>query len=161
MDTQQWSHATNSLQSVKIALQDPNITAIECDVILGTVKVEGNEDDSSNRIPVLSHPPKYDSDISLETLIQLISETTQDEEEKSQLRKHLKLDFKDLDAVQPTLAILQDSNIANPWQKTITLNADILCGPGRRFGKPVSPEMFLESCLNHIQSCKVCDVSIP
>ena len=145
-----WSHATNSLEKVINAVQDPSITAVECDVLLGVAQ-EGGQ--TFYDTPILAHPPNRGSDVSVASLLLRI---TQDSESQERiLTKNLKLDFKDIRAVEPTLKLLQTSNISNPHGKSIFLNADILVGPGRRGDIPVPPDDFLQKCLDHILSCNV------
>jgi hypothetical protein len=145
-----WSHATNSLEKVVNAVQDPLINAVECDVMLGVAYEDGNP---LHDTPILAHPPNRESDVSVASLLRRI--TLQGESGERVLTKTLKLDFKDIGAVDPTLKLLQASNITNPLGKSIILNADILVGPGRRGDTPVPPDDFLRKCLEHIFSCKV------
>lgn len=149
-----WSHATNSLEKVVNAVQDPSITAVECDVMLG-VALEGGK--TFHDTPILAHPPNTESDISVASLLLRITQEGTNQEKI--LTKHLKLDFKDIKAVEPTLKLLQTSNISSPHEKSIFLNADILVGPGRRGDVPVPPDDFLQKCLEHIVSCRDRNVS--
>jgi len=144
-----WSHATNSSERVKTAVDDPRITAIECDVMLGVANEGGTK---FYETPILAHPPHRESDISVATL--LIRATKKDNGVRV-IQKHLKLDFKEIEALKPTLEILEMSKLANPLGKTIFLNADVLPGPGRREDPHVPPIEFLETCLAHIRSYKV------
>jgi len=147
-----WSHATNSRHKVVQATEDSSIVAIECDVMVGT-SIEDGESVSST--PILAHPPNTQSDISLATLILLLSDPTNDG--KRDLRKHLKLDFKEIGVVQYSLQLLQSSNVTSSRAKMIFLNADILPGPGKRDDGtlPVPADDFLSCCLDHIHSRKV------
>lgn len=147
-----WSHATNSLEKVAKAASEKSISAVECDIVLGTATERGVDVPG---IPILAHPPYVQSDISFKTLI--VQLTREGANGQKVLMKHLKLDFKEIGAVEPSLELLQLSNIANPLGKVIFLNADILPGPGRRDDKirPVSADRFLSCSLNHIHSQKV------
>lgn len=146
-----WSHATNSLESMTKALNDPKITAIECDVMMGTT-----EDGGTNicRKPILSHPPNRKSDICIAALMRLAVD--RDDNGTKSLLKHLKLDFKEIEAVKPSLDLLQMSELSNAFGKTLVLNADILPGPGSRKCHSVPPDIFLETCFAFIHSYKVC-----
>lgn len=145
-----WSHATNSLQRINEAFDDPGITAVECDVMLGVANEGGTK---VYETPILAHPPHRESDISVATLL---IRATKEDEGRRLIQKHLKLDFKEIEALEPSLELLEKSKLSNPLGKLIFLNADILPGPGRRNDTPVPPNIFLEKCLSHIRSCKVC-----
>lgn len=145
-----WSHATNSLEKVVNAVQDPSITAVECDVILGDAHEGGK---TFHDTPILSHPPNTKSNISVASLLHRI--THEGASRERILTKNLKIDFKDIRAVEPTLKLLEASNISNPDGKCIYLNADIFVGPGRRGDVPVPADDFLQKCLEHIFSCRV------
>ena len=106
-----------------------------------------------SRVPIMSHPPQYTSELSAK---RFLTSTTCDPAfpNHPRLRKHLKLDFKDLDSVVPTLNILQEIN-ADPGGKTIFLNADLIAGPGRtREEVVVLPKVFLQICLDFIRNNK-------
>lgn len=145
-----WSHAANSLEKVTDAINDPTISAIECDVVLGVAK-EGRT--TFYETPILAHPPHRESNISVATLLLCI---TQKEDDGTRvLQKHLKLDFKEIDVVEPSLELLEMLNPCNPLGKQIFLNADIFAGPGMRGKDHVPPELFIENCLEHINACRV------
>ncbi|KAG5895535.1 hypothetical protein JTB14_010679 [Gonioctena quinquepunctata] len=63
-----WAHAVNNLTLLTSTLNNSNIMMIEADVVLG--KLNGNE----AIIPIMAHPPKNTSDLSLETFLQRITE---------------------------------------------------------------------------------------
>ena len=67
-----------------------------------------------------------------------------------------KLDFKEIEAVKPSLDLVQMSELSNAFGKTLVLNADILPGPGSRKCHSVPPDIFLETCFAFIHSYKVC-----
>ncbi|NXK67155.1 F151B protein, partial [Sylvietta virens] len=67
--------------------------------------------------PILAHPPDTDSDITLqEWLAQIVS-----------TNKGIKLDFKSLAAVGPSLELL--GQLGQPLDRPVWLNGDILPGP--------------------------------
>ncbi|NXL96249.1 F151B protein, partial [Alectura lathami] len=68
--------------------------------------------------PVMAHPPETDSDITLQEWLGEIVNTD----------KGIKLDFKSLGAVQPSLELLQV--VAQCLRRPVWINADILPGPG-------------------------------
>ncbi|XP_010724403.1 protein FAM151B [Meleagris gallopavo] len=67
--------------------------------------------------PIMAHPPETDSDITLQEWL----------EEMVSTDKGIKLDFKSLDAVRPSLELLQ---LVKPClDRPVWLNADVLPGP--------------------------------
>jgi hypothetical protein len=146
-----WSHATNSIAKLKAALENDEITAIECDIMMG------HGDSSMMAVPILSHPPFFpirpQSDLTLSHFLSLVSPIGSDG--RSILQKHIKLDFKEIEALAPSLNQILDLHLTNPSSKTIFLNADILPGPGRRSDEHIDPSPFIETSLSHIRSDKV------
>ncbi|XP_053313813.1 protein FAM151B [Spea bombifrons] len=114
-----WYHAANSKSKLKEALQS-DAHMIEADVLL-----RGSE-------PIMAHPPMTDSDLTLKEFLDDVSSTS----------RGIKLDFKSLEVVQPSMQILQTlrDNIRQP----LWINADILPGPGGK-AKPVDAEEFLHT----------------
>jgi len=137
-----WTHATNSRNEFGEAVSNSSVSAIECDIIM-----------SSNHPsePILAHPPCRESDLTVNRMLRLIMAPQKDE--KNNLRKHLKLDFKEIQALEPTLDLILNSDFTNTLKKEIILNADILSGPGFDINDHsiVSPSTFIETCLNYIQ----------
>ncbi len=146
----QWAHATNSHKKVTRALENPAITPVECDVLLGIAKEGGL---SLEKTPILAHPPNREGDCSVAILLNCM--TLNEDKGRRFLKKHLKLDFKEIDVVEPSLELLKRSNLSNPLGRNIFLNADIFSGPGMRTEAHVRPDLFIEKCLLHIRSCKV------
>ena len=85
---------------------------IEADVSLGAE----NE-------PIMAHAPANTSDLSLEQFLESVLASTQSGEKKG-----IKLDFKFLDVVEPSLVMLD--NLRDKLNFPVWLNADILKGPG-------------------------------
>jgi hypothetical protein len=129
------------------ALENNEITAIECDILMG------HEDDSNMTVPILSHPPIRESDLTLSHFLSLVSSIGSDG--RSILQKHIKLDFKEISALAPSLNQILELHLTNPLSKTIFLNADILPGPGRREEEHIDASPFIETSLSHIRSDKV------
>ncbi|NXG52680.1 F151B protein, partial [Psilopogon haemacephalus] len=67
--------------------------------------------------PVMAHPPETDSDITLQEWLEEIVNTD----------KGIKLDFKSLEAVKPSLKLLE--NLKQHLRQPVWINADILPGP--------------------------------
>jgi len=68
---------------------------IEADVSMGTLTTNND----SSIIPIMAHPPHKTSDLSLEQFLTTILESGK--------RKGIKLDFKDIDIVEPALVMLK------------------------------------------------------
>ncbi|XP_035752527.1 protein FAM151B [Egretta garzetta] len=83
---------------------------IEADVLLRGGK-GGNGD------PIMAHPPETDSDNTLQEWLEEIIHTN----------KGIKLDFKSLEAVRPSLELLQ--HVKQDLRRPVWINADILPGP--------------------------------
>ncbi|XP_063819980.1 protein FAM151B isoform X2 [Pseudophryne corroboree] len=103
-----WDHAVNSQEKLREALQS-DVHMIEADVLLRG---------SADREPIMAHPPETDSDITLKDWLAAVSASN----------KGIKLDFKSLDAVSPSMKILD--TMKNKIEQPVWINADILAGPG-------------------------------
>eukprot|EP00537_Pseudo-nitzschia_pungens_P019041 CAMPEP_0172403250 /NCGR_PEP_ID=MMETSP1061-20121228/58442_1 /TAXON_ID=37318 /ORGANISM="Pseudo-nitzschia pungens, Strain cf. pungens" /LENGTH=266 /DNA_ID=CAMNT_0013137585 /DNA_START=9 /DNA_END=809 /DNA_ORIENTATION=+ len=143
-----WTHATNSRKKFQDAVSNSSLSAIECDVLM-------SNDHSNTSEPILAHPPARDGDLTVAMMFQLILGPKEEGGEKN-LRKHLKLDFKEISALEPTLDLLYDSYFTNQFRNEIILNADILAGPGFSANDPsiVPACEFLPICLDYIRRLK-------
>jgi hypothetical protein len=126
---QQWSHATNSVSKLKKALDSPKITAIEADFRMGHVKGQPHTKVEA----ITAHPPNIESDLSAKHFLDLVTDDTG----AQLLRKHIKLDFKDLDVLRLVVQLLgiyfsQTVEETLKPRKVVILNADIFQGPGLR-----------------------------
>ncbi|XP_032433960.1 protein FAM151B isoform X1 [Xiphophorus hellerii] len=124
-----WSHAVNSRNALAQALSmvwavivssGPS-HMIEADVIMR---------DHDPMEPIMAHPPDTDSDITLKEWLEKVKMTS----------TGIKLDFKSLEAVSPSLALLEDL-LAEP-DRPLWINADVLSGPSGRTA-PVDFQAFL------------------
>ena len=106
-----WSHATNSKALLDQALADSTMM-IEADVSLGP-----------ENVPIMAHPPANTSDLSLVQFLEYVLASTE-----SGAKKGIKLDFKFLGVVEPSLQILD--GLRDKLKIPLWLNADILQGPG-------------------------------
>lgn len=115
-----WTHAVNSIAKLKKSLEDPKIMFIETDIRM-----------SDQGKIVAAHSSGDDSDLTVEHLLESLRNS----------KKGLKLDFKDPQAVSPTLKLLKSAGLNQP----VLLNADILQGNG---GNPTkfNPKEFIELC---------------
>lgn len=122
-----WYHAANSKSQLKDALTGA-AHMIEADVLL---RGQG----SGTEEPIMAHPPQTDSDITLHEWLNEILQTS----------KGIKLDFKSLEAVKPSMKLLQERKMS--LERPLWINADILPGPG---GSPqaVDAECFLHTVLS-------------
>lgn len=156
---QTWAHAVSSKVELENALNDPNITAIESDILMGH-KISPTSSPSTTRSsdtiqPIMAHPPNKTSDINITDFFQMticgaISESQTKEGDLQQHNKHLKLDFKEKETVDSVLALLNDSlerHHDNLSDNMIFLNADIIHGPGQRNEDIViNPDEFIGKC---------------
>lgn len=125
---QQWAHSCCSASSLESAFQGP-VTAIEADILMGTIESEHGE------VPIMAHPPCRTSDLSFEDFWQRCL---------AEARHHLKLDFKDLRSLQLCLPTVQASKCRLAAQgQGVWINADILPGPNRREPCPIQAEDFM------------------
>ncbi|XP_058682290.1 protein FAM151B isoform X1 [Poecile atricapillus] len=116
-----WFHAANSRARAAEAARS-DVHMVEVDVLL-----RGGDGD-----PILAHPPDTDSDITLqEWLAQMVS-----------TKKGIKLDFKSLAAVGPSLELL--GQVGQPLDRPVWLNGDILPGP-RGSRAPLDARAFLDA----------------
>ncbi|XP_033020128.1 protein FAM151B isoform X1 [Lacerta agilis] len=101
-----WYHRANNKLQMTEAIQSP-AHMIEADVLL--CEEEGSGE------PIMAHPPETSSDNTLKEWLNEIKNTS----------KGIKLDFKSLAAVNPSMKLLGDIKLRQP----VWINADILPGP--------------------------------
>ena len=150
-----WAHSTCSKHELNRAMRDKSITAIEADIVWG--HEENGEEDASLTLnpdeqlqPIMAHPPSFISDLTFERFIATAFAKDHDSAEVDEY-KHLKLDFKDAETIEPVLERLQDALSTSKNDKTIFLNADILEGPGKRNAPLIiEADEFVEKCLTFI-----------
>ncbi|XP_014673330.1 PREDICTED: protein FAM151A-like [Priapulus caudatus] len=120
-----WAHAVNSDATLTDALSDEAVMMLEADVILR----EGTN------IPVMAHPPAVDSNLTLEEW--LLRTVVTD--------KGMKLDFKQIDALDPAMDMLvkMDKDLHAP----LWINADIVSGPNN-LNAPVDPVQFIGTAVS-------------
>ena len=164
---QHWAHSICTIQSLSDALSNPSITAIETDILMGT-----DETNVTNEkvVPIMAHPPATSSDLSTKRFFDMVMaersyDVNSNPSKRKRLRKHIKLDFKELDVVGPTLKYFVDIHNScidaqlDMDDKTIFLNADILPGPGCR-NKPIIVESqhFIQTCFNSLNGQNIFQV---
>jgi hypothetical protein len=155
---QTWSHSTCSVKELQYALNDSNITAIESDIVMGSViACDASKEGSSQthiQQPIMAHPPNTTSDLSFRHFMKLAMN------DKQELQKHLKLDFKQAECVPAGLDILRENQKAkNNSTNIIYFNADILPGPGVRGAVSISADLFVETCLEFIEETGTANLS--
>lgn len=145
--TQKWAHSTVTKSKLQNALEDPDVTSIEADLLMGNVYKDSNSEKGLPLVPIMAHPPDKVSDLSMEKFIDL-----------SLLPKkhHIKLDFKEFETVSKTIQYINQATKGTSFSDddpTVFLNADILPGPGKR-NDPLTIEAdeFIETCLQNIES---------
>ncbi|XP_072130187.1 protein FAM151A [Mobula birostris] len=123
-----WSHGANSKHQMEEALKG-NAMVLEADV-----NVEGLNTQNETGIPIMAHPPDIYSDNTLHEWLDAVFKS----------KRGMKLDFKSIDAVDPSLDLLLKKSNEICINRPIWLNADILIGPNvPGFIKPVDPSRFL------------------
>ncbi|XP_040010103.1 protein FAM151B isoform X1 [Xiphias gladius] len=117
-----WSHAVNSRRRLTEALAGPT-HMIEADIIMRS---------HDPKEPIMAHPPDTDSDITLKEWLEGVKAHD----------KGIKLDFKSLEAVSPSVVLLEE--VLADLSRPLWINADILSGPGGR-ARPLEPQAFLSA----------------
>lgn len=117
-----WAHAVNNKQRLGLSVADPGVMMVESDILL-----------SDTGTAIAAHPPNSTSDLSVKELVETVYASD----------KGLKLDFKDPNALLPTLAALKAINY-DPEKRPLFLNADILQGNGNP--TPFDPAQFIKTC---------------
>lgn len=118
---QVWAHSCCSREKLNAALADKRVTAVEVDIRMGTMINE------TSLVPICAHPPFKTSDLTVQDFLETCLRDG---------RRHIKLDFKDLESVHeclPLLVAVRPSLLANG--QAVWINADILPGPGCRSWK--------------------------
>ena len=124
-----FAHAVNSEAKLNSSLSDSTVMILEADVL----------NDPVRNIPIMAHPPATSSDISLTQFLTRVLLHSPP--------KGIKLDFKEIDVVEPSLKILDA--LQKEHQRIppiVMLNADILVGPENPLNLPLNASTFLEIC---------------
>lgn len=132
---QKWAHEVNSQAEIDevVAAGKQKYTAIESDLLLGTCTTYA---DTTAIIPISAHPPDTTSDVSVESLLDQFSTPRNDENSNDRvLTRIVKLDFKEIGSVEPTLeaVLAKKINTASNNKEVFFINADVVPGPGYRF----------------------------
>ncbi|KAL9951105.1 hypothetical protein ACROYT_G043708 [Oculina patagonica] len=126
-----WLHATNSPEKLEQGLSG-DIMMLEADVLMRNNMVNGT--------PVMAHPQAVDSNLTLESFLIQTTKST----------KGIKLDFKTIEVVEPSLKMIQNITSGETIENPIWLNADILPGPCYdKVCVPVDHVRFLSLCKSY------------
>uniref|UniRef100_A0A8C6XC18 Protein FAM151A n=1 Tax=Naja naja TaxID=35670 RepID=A0A8C6XC18_NAJNA len=112
-----WYHAANSKNDMEEALK-ADVMALESDVTL-----EGYNTPNETEKPIMAHPPVIYSDNTLQDWLTAVLRLSD---------KVIKLDFKNIKTVGPSLDILLETSSKLNIDRPVWLNADILKGPNVR-----------------------------
>ncbi|XP_056328893.1 protein FAM151A [Danio aesculapii] len=123
-----WYHAANSKSEMCKALNS-DVMILEADV-----NVQGHNTVNETNIPIMAHPPDIYSDNTLEEWLDAVLKS----------KKGVKLDFKSISAVEPSLELLRVKNQTG-INRPVWINADILPGPNvPEFWPVVNASEFFE-----------------
>ncbi|KAL1776963.1 FAM151A [Sigmodon hispidus] len=123
-----WYHAANSKQEMEAALNS-SVMVLEADVT-----VEGFTTANETGVPIMAHPPAIYSDNTLQEWLEAVLASSQ---------KGIKLDFKSLKAVGPSLDLLRQLTDAGRIRRPVWINADILRGPNVPLSVEINATQFL------------------
>lgn len=125
-----WAHAVNNQSLLTEAIDNKDVMMLEADVTLG--KLIGQDE----ILPIMGHPPKNESDLSLKDFIERVISI------QGSKKKGIKLDFKSTEVFNASLPIIESLN--KELNFPVWLNADILQGPIDSGRTPVDPDIFLK-----------------
>ncbi|XP_064349623.1 protein FAM151A isoform X2 [Camelus dromedarius] len=123
-----WYHAANSQEDMKAALSS-DAMVLEADVT-----VEGLGTANETGLPIMAHPPAIYSDNTLEQWLETVLTSSQ---------KGIKLDFKSIKAVGPSLDLLRRLTSEGRVRRPVWINADIQRGPNVPIPIEINATRFL------------------
>ncbi|XP_072505675.1 protein FAM151A isoform X2 [Notamacropus eugenii] len=123
-----WHHAANFRSEMEAALSS-DVMVLEADV-----NVEGLYTANETGVPIMAHPPAIYSDNTLEQWLEAVL---------TRSRKGIKLDFKNIKAVGPSLDLLRNQTEDGRIQRPVWINADILDGPNVPLPVAINATRFL------------------
>nr|XP_003220205.2 PREDICTED: protein FAM151A isoform X1 [Anolis carolinensis] len=135
-----WYHAANKKREMEEALKS-DVMALESDVT-----IEGYNTPSETGKPIMAHPPDIYSDNSLEEWLTAVLKSSD---------KAIKLDFKNIKTVGPSLDILVKASSGLNINRPVWLNADILNGPNVPINIAVNATRFLSLIQEKFPNCTV------
>ncbi|CAI9621345.1 unnamed protein product [Staurois parvus] len=122
-----WYHAANSKSQMQEALNS-GIMVLEADV-----NVQGQGTVNETNIPIMAHPPDIYSDNTLQEWLDAVLLSS----------KGIKLDFKSIQAVRPSLDILLKKSSEIKINRPVWINADIVAGPNVNHEIGINATQFL------------------
>ncbi|KAJ1170334.1 hypothetical protein NDU88_002212 [Pleurodeles waltl] len=122
-----WYHAANKKSELEKALMSSSM------VLEADVNIEGLHTVNETNIPVMAHPPDVYSDNTLDEWLGAVLGS----------KKGIKLDFKSIKAVAPSLDILNKTSLKMKINRPVWLNADILKGPNVNLNIAINATEFL------------------
>ncbi|XP_077309392.1 protein FAM151A isoform X2 [Lithobates pipiens] len=122
-----WYHRANSKSEMHEALNS-GIMVLEADV-----NVQGQGTVNETNIPIMAHPPDIYSDNTLQEWLDAVLLSS----------KGIKLDFKSIQAVSPSLDILLKKSSQMKINRPVWINADIVAGPNVNHEIGVNATQFL------------------
>uniref|UniRef100_A0A667YL79 Protein FAM151A n=1 Tax=Myripristis murdjan TaxID=586833 RepID=A0A667YL79_9TELE len=108
-----WYHRANNKSEMNKALAS-DVMILEADV-----NMDRPQTPNQKPVPIMAHPPAVQSDNTLDQWLDAVLQS----------RKGIKLDFKSLASVGPSLELLSEKNRSRGIDRPVWLNADILTGP--------------------------------
>ncbi|XP_036301989.1 protein FAM151A [Pipistrellus kuhlii] len=123
-----WYHAANSQKDMRAALES-DIMVLEADV-----NIEGLNTANETGVPIMAHPPLIYSDNTLQQWLDAVLDSSQ---------KGIKLDFKSIKAVGPSLDLLRRLTAEGKVRRPVWINADIVRGPNVPISIEVNATQFL------------------
>eukprot|EP00928_Gymnodinium_smaydae_P066595 TRINITY_DN49581_c0_g1_i1.p1 TRINITY_DN49581_c0_g1~~TRINITY_DN49581_c0_g1_i1.p1 ORF type:complete len:378 (-),score=64.27 TRINITY_DN49581_c0_g1_i1:196-1329(-) len=136
---QVWGLPCCSRALLSTALGAASVTAVRGDVITGTYAVDGFWPEPNAPLePIMAHKPHCVSDLPFDTFLHECMAT--------EPARHMKVEFKEIGAVEYCLKSLDDmrSRLTERGQ-AVWISADILCGPGCRDDPLVCADAFLRA----------------
>ncbi|XP_061486623.1 protein FAM151A [Rhineura floridana] len=133
-----WYHAANRKQEMEEALKS-EVMALEADVTIEAYNTP-NETDR----PIMAHPPDIYSDNTFQEWLEAVLKSS---------NKAIKLDFKSIKAVGPSLDTLAKTSSQMNIDRPVWLNADILRGPNVPFNIAVNASRFLSLIQEKFPNC--------
>ncbi|XP_029971899.1 protein FAM151A [Salarias fasciatus] len=124
-----WFHRANNKSEMNKALTTP-VMILEADITL-----EGYGTVNQSLVPIMAHPPDIYSDNTLDQWLDAVLSSD----------KGIKLDFKSLESVGPSLDLLNEKNNRTRINRPVWVNADIVQGPNvPNFLPAINGTRFLE-----------------
>uniref|UniRef100_A0A8D0DWV0 Protein FAM151A n=1 Tax=Salvator merianae TaxID=96440 RepID=A0A8D0DWV0_SALMN len=115
-----------------------DVMAVEADVT-----VEGCNTRNETDKPIMAHPPAVYSDNTLQEWLEAVLKSD----------KAIKLDFKSIKAVGPSLDLIQNFSSQMNIDRPLWLNADILNGPNVPINVAVNASLFLSHIQEKFPNC--------